>query len=155
MPLLRSRRNSARCCEHSLTDFCGVSLPPTTPVPDCAALRGLHFGRYNRATMSVIDDLRQLLQDLVTPEFRALSVRVDALEKKIDVRVDALEKKVDAGFIALEKKTDAGRADLKQEMADTEARAERRHTALLIALQLEERVKRLEQDRITSHEQRT
>ena len=105
--------------------------------------------------MSVIDDLRQLLQDLVTPEFRALSVRVDALEKKFDVRVDALEKKVDAGFIALEKKTDAGRADLKQEMADTEARAERRHTALLIALQLEERVKRLEQDRITSHEQRT
>lgn len=73
--------------------------------------------------MSVIDDLRQLLQDLVTPEFRALSVRVDALEKKVD-----------AGFIALERKADAGRADLKQEMADTEARAERRHTALLIAL---------------------
>ncbi len=94
--------------------------------------------------MSVSDDLRQLLQDLVTPEFRALSVRVDALEKKID-----------AGFIALEKKTDTGRADLKQAMADTEARAERQHTALLIALQLEERVKRLEQDRIASHEQRT
>jgi hypothetical protein len=116
--------------------------------------------------MSVIDDLRQLLQDLVTPELRALSLRVDALEKKvdtgltaldkkIDVRVDALEKKVDTGFIALERKADATRADLKQEMVDAEARAERRHTALIIALQLEERVKRLEQDRITSHEQRT
>ena len=105
--------------------------------------------------MSVIDDLRQLLQDLVTPEFRALSVRVDALEKK----VDTLDRKVDTGFIALEKKVDAGFTkadiDLKQAMADTEARAERRHTALIIALQLEERVKRLEQDRIASHEQRT
>ena len=101
--------------------------------------------------MAVSDDLRQLLQDLVTPEFRALSVRVDALENKIDT----LEQKVDTGFIALERKADATRTDLKQEMADTEARAERRHTALLIALQLEERVKRLEQDRITSHEQRT
>jgi translation initiation factor 2 gamma subunit (eIF-2gamma) len=105
--------------------------------------------------MSVIDDLGQLLQDLVTPEFRALSVRVDALEKK----VDTLDRKVDTGFIALEKKVDAGftkaDVDLKQAMADTEARAERRHTALIIALQLEERVKRLEQDRIASHEQRT
>ena len=121
-----------------------------------------HFGRYNRATMSVIDDLRQLLQDLVTPELRALSVRVDALENKVDAgfttlenKIGALDKKVDTGFIALEKKTDTGLGDLKQAMADAEARAERRHTALIIALQLEERVKRLEQDRITSHEQRT
>jgi hypothetical protein len=98
--------------------------------------------------MSVIDDLRQLLQDLVTPEFRALSVRVDALEKKVDTGFIALEKKVDAGFTKAD-------VDLKQAMADTEARAERRHTALIIALQLEERVKRLEQDRIASHEQRT
>jgi hypothetical protein len=98
--------------------------------------------------MSVIDDFRQLLQDLVTPEFRALSVRVDALEKKVDTGFIALEKKVDAGFTKAD-------VDLKQAMADTEARAERRHTALIIALQLEERVKRLEQDRIASHEQRT
>lgn len=114
-----------------------------------------HFGRYNRATMSVIDDLRQLLQDLVTPEFSALSVRVDALEKRVDTGFIALEKKVDTGLIALERKADTGLADLKQAMADTEARAERRHTALIIALQLEERVKRLEQDRIAPHEQRT
>ena len=105
--------------------------------------------------MSVIDDLRQLLQVLVTPEFRALSVRVDALEKKFDVRVDALKKKVDAGFIALEKKTDTGRADLKQEMAEPRPGRNAGIPPCLSLYRPEERVKRLEQDRIASHEQRT
>ncbi len=82
--------------------------------------------------MGAIDDTRKLLQDLVTPDLRALSVRVDALEKRVD-----------SGF-----------SDLKQTIADVDARAERRHTALLIALHLEERVKRLE-ERTSPHEQRT
>jgi hypothetical protein len=82
--------------------------------------------------MGAIDDTRKLLQDLVTPDLKALSVRVDALEKRVDW-----------GF-----------ADLKQTIADVDARAERRHTALLVALHLEERVKRLE-ERAAPHEQRT
>lgn len=34
--------------------------------------------------MSVIADVRQALQDLVTPEFKALVVRVEAIEKKME-----------------------------------------------------------------------
>ncbi len=82
--------------------------------------------------MGAIDDIRKLLQDLVTPDLKALGVRVEALERKVD-----------SGF-----------ADVKQTVADVDARAERRHTALLVALHLEERVKRLE-ERATPHEQRT
>jgi len=82
--------------------------------------------------MGTIDDTRKLLQDLVTPDLKALSVRVEALEKRVD-----------SGF-----------ADLKQAIGDVDVRAERRHTSLLVALHLEERVKRLE-ERAAPHEQRT
>jgi hypothetical protein len=34
--------------------------------------------------MSVIEDVRKVVQDLVAPELRALATRVDALEKKAD-----------------------------------------------------------------------
>lgn len=33
--------------------------------------------------MGVVEDVRKLLQDLVTPELRALSARLDALEKSV------------------------------------------------------------------------
>ena len=34
--------------------------------------------------MSVVEDVRKVVQDLVAPELRALATRVDALEKKLD-----------------------------------------------------------------------
>lgn len=34
--------------------------------------------------MSVVDDLRKLLQDLVTPDLRALGVRVEHVEKRLE-----------------------------------------------------------------------
>ncbi len=45
--------------------------------------------------MSVVEDVRKVVQDLVVPELRALAVRVDALEKSMNTRIDMLEKKVD------------------------------------------------------------
>ena len=80
--------------------------------------------------MGAIDDTRKLLQDLVTPDLKALSVRVEALEKRVD-----------SGFADLKQTI----SDVKQTIADVDVRAERRHTALLVALHLEGRVKRLEE----------
>lgn len=81
--------------------------------------------------------------------------------KALIARVEALEKRVDSGFADVkqtitEVDTRAERrlADVKQTIANVDGRAERRHTALLVALHLEERVKRLE-ERATPHEQRT
>jgi hypothetical protein len=34
--------------------------------------------------MGVVEDVRKLLQDLVTPEMRALAVKVEALNEKVD-----------------------------------------------------------------------
>ena len=89
--------------------------------------------------MGVIDDTRKLLQDIVTPDLKALGARVEALEKRVD-----------SGFADVKERL----ADLKQTIGDVDARAERRHTSLLVALHLEERVKRLE-ERAVPHEQRT
>jgi hypothetical protein len=76
--------------------------------------------------MSVIDELRQLLQDLVSPEFRALSARVEMLEQRVDRGFD----------------------DLRQLIQVNEARAAERHTTLITTLELDQRVKTLEQGRL-------
>jgi len=89
--------------------------------------------------MGAVEDVRKLLQDLVTPDLRALAVRVEALEKKIDT-----------GFAEVKETI----SEMKQSIATSDDRAERRHTALLVTLHLEERVKRLE-ERAAPHEQRT
>ena len=44
--------------------------------------------------MSAIDDIRKLLQDIVSPDLKALDARVTALDKKVDLRHDALDKKI-------------------------------------------------------------
>ncbi|MGD0445616.1 MAG: hypothetical protein ABSA39_16905 [Edaphobacter sp.] len=41
--------------------------------------------------MSAIDDTRKLLQDFLAPELRAITVRLDTLEK----RIDGIDRKID------------------------------------------------------------
>ncbi len=108
---------------------------------------------YNQR-MGAIDDIRKLLQDLVTPDLKALSVRVEALEKRVDSGFADLKQTIADVDSRAERRHTSGFSDLKQTIADMDARAERRHTALLVALHLEERVKRLE-ERAAPHEQRT
>jgi hypothetical protein len=45
--------------------------------------------------MGVVDDVRKLLQDLVTPEMRALAVKVDALDEKIDILRSEMNRRFD------------------------------------------------------------
>jgi predicted nuclease with TOPRIM domain len=62
--------------------------------------------------MSVVDDVRSVIQDFLTPEMRELKVRIDALERRFDrldskvdnlgSRMDRLESKVDSRFDRLE-----------------------------------------------------
>jgi len=69
--------------------------------------------------MTVIDEVRQLLQDIVTPDLKVLAVRVSALESQML----ALRQEMRLGFQA---------QDLSMER-------------LISALRLDERVKRLEE----------
>lgn len=45
--------------------------------------------------MSVIEDSRKVLQDFLAPELRAISIRLDALEKKVDENERRAEKRHD------------------------------------------------------------
>jgi tetrahydromethanopterin S-methyltransferase subunit G len=45
--------------------------------------------------MSVIEDSRKVLQDFIAPELRAISARLDALEKKTDDNERRAEKRHD------------------------------------------------------------
>jgi hypothetical protein len=46
--------------------------------------------------MSVVEDVRQVLQDLLAPELRAVSARLDSLEKIMEARFESVDVKFDA-----------------------------------------------------------
>jgi tetrahydromethanopterin S-methyltransferase subunit G len=51
--------------------------------------------------MSVVEDVRQVIQDFLDPELRAISARLDAIEKIMEARfkeVDSRFKEVDSRF---------------------------------------------------------
>jgi hypothetical protein len=83
-------------------------------------------------TMSVIEDTRKVMQDFLAPELRAISVRLDALEKQL---------------IGVDKHFE----DSDQRAENSERRSEKRHDELLSAIarmsdisDLRERMARLE-----------
>ena len=60
--------------------------------------------------MGFIEEGRQLIQDFVTPEIRAIEVKIDAVEKKID----ALEARIDKRFETVERRFDATDAKIER-----------------------------------------
>ncbi len=88
-----------------------------------------------------MEDVRQVIQDFLAPELRALTARIDALEVKMDSRFEASEAKSESRF-----------ESLSSRMAASEERAALRHEVLLSQLEsvkgqlsLDYRVKKLEQ----------
>lgn len=60
--------------------------------------------------MSVIEDVRQALQDFLAPELRAITARIDALEKVMIARFDLVDQKfasVDQKFASVDVKFDS------------------------------------------------
>jgi hypothetical protein len=80
--------------------------------------------RYNTG-MSVVEDVRKLLQDLVTPEMRALAVKVDALDNKVETL----------------------RKDMNEKIETFRAEMNRRFDYLETSFRLDERVSTLEEER--------
>jgi hypothetical protein len=44
--------------------------------------------------MSIVEDVRKALQDTIAPDLRALAVRVDELEKRMNLRFEAMDSKM-------------------------------------------------------------
>ena len=76
--------------------------------------------------MSVIEDTRKVMQDFLAPELRAISVRLDALEKQlngVDKRFEdsdrRAEKRHDEVLTAIARMSDI--SDLRERLARLEA----------------------------------
>lgn len=81
--------------------------------------------------MSVIDDSRVLLQDIVAPDLKAIAARLDALEKSIQDRFSASEALNKQRFEAVNHRFD----DVSQRFTAAEKLNEARYEALLNAVQ--------------------
>lgn len=56
--------------------------------------------------MSVYDQVKQALQDVVAPEIKALQIEIKRLDEKIDNRFASLDEKVNTRFASLDEKID-------------------------------------------------
>jgi predicted nucleic acid-binding Zn-ribbon protein len=90
--------------------------------------------------MSVVEDVRQVFQDFLAPELRAISARLEALEKTMDARMETVEKTIGA----LEKTMDARFAaqNTKIEAID------RKIDSLKESLDLDRRLSKLEAEKL-------
>jgi hypothetical protein len=64
--------------------------------------------------MSVVDDSRKLLQDLITPELRAIDARLTALEKRFDEATARTERRFDEAQARTDKRFDEMHKHLDQ-----------------------------------------
>ena len=62
--------------------------------------------------MGMIDDIRKLLQDLISPEFKALQAQVKANDDASKQRDDALSAKMDRKFEMVIAKMDSNHAPI-------------------------------------------
>ena len=57
--------------------------------------------------MSVVEDVRQVLQDFIAPELRAVNTRLDAIESRLSANLDAMSARSDGRFNAINIRLDA------------------------------------------------
>jgi tetrahydromethanopterin S-methyltransferase subunit G len=81
--------------------------------------------------MGMIEEGRQLFQDFVAPEIRAIEARLDTLEKQVasldaktDKRADQLESKIDRTQAQLESKIDRNQVHIEAKIDRTQAQLE-------------------------------
>ena len=101
--------------------------------------------------MGVIEDVRKVIQDLVTPDLKALAARQDSSEENTTLRFAALSEKMDSRFSTLSEKTDAKFAALIEKMDSRfnalSAKIDANHVTVIHSLNIDKRLEALERDR--------
>lgn len=94
-------------------------------------------------TMSVVEDVRQVLQDFLAPEIRALSARLDSIEKTAQSRHEELLARISASEARLD-----GRISVQDEkLTRIEASLTNQIQDLKASLELDKRLSRLEAEK--------
>ncbi|MEK7289691.1 MAG: hypothetical protein AAB067_05890 [Planctomycetota bacterium] len=111
--------------------------------------------------MSVYDQVKQALQDVVAPEIKALQIEIKrldekidnrfaSLDEKVDTRFASLDEKIDTRFISLDGKVDSLRREMIAEIRRLDDKVDNLDEKIDIAIQIRERLAALEA-RLTSH----
>lgn len=105
--------------------------------------------------MGAIGDTRKLLQDIVTPDLKALDASVVGLEHRLDLKIEKLDQKIDLKYELLDKKIDSRhdsldkKIDSKTELLMTEIRnlaaaVAANHSATMHMLDIDRRMEKIE-----------
>ena len=104
-----------------------------------------------RETMSVISDVRGLLQDMVTPDLKTTIAKLDIVDKKIDTKVDAQSALMEARFKAQDEIAAARHNELvakletyNAQIATYNAEHTARYDQIMKALDTDKRLQELE-----------
>ena len=104
--------------------------------------------------MSVIEDVRKVLQDFLAPELRELKARFDAAEKRADERhvelserIQQLSKRSDERQAEITKRADERHAETMDAIRASDARMDRRVETIVDFTQIREKVAVLEAER--------
>lgn len=96
---------------------------------------------------SLVGDLRKLLQDVITPDLKALAARVDGIEKQLDVvRQDVQLVKQDVQLVRHDVR------EVRDELRQLNERQEKRFDRLMSALDVYKDVQDLKEFRIRTEE---
>ena len=101
--------------------------------------------------MSLIDDTRKVLQDVIAPDLKAINVRLDAVERvmnlrfeQIDKRFEQMEKRIDEQFAQNEKLTMAKFDQLLARIELLTSVVSANHESEMRAMDLTRRMERIE-----------
>lgn len=99
--------------------------------------------------MSIYEQVKQALQDVVAPEIKALQIEIKRLDEKTDNRFASLDEKIDTRFISLDGKVDSLRREMIAEIKRLDDKVDYLDEKIDTAIQIRERLAALEA-RLTS-----
>jgi hypothetical protein len=100
--------------------------------------------------MGTIEDVRKVIQDLVAPELKALSVKLDNFERESKLRDEALAARITSALELMLAKLETQNNKIEGQNAKLEAIAakmESQYVSIMNALNLDRRVESLERGR--------
>jgi hypothetical protein len=80
--------------------------------------------------MSVVEDVRQVLQDFIAPELRAFNARLDAMESRFDAKLDAIGARSEGRFNAIDSRLDLIEGRFSANLDAASGRSEGRFDAI-------------------------
>jgi uncharacterized protein YqgV (UPF0045/DUF77 family) len=104
--------------------------------------------------MGIIEDVRKVIQDLVTPDLKALASRIDSHEETTQLKIDnvldkivALSEKTDSRFEAVLDKLASLKELIEANNKALNAKIDSNHATVIYSLNIDKRLEALESDR--------